>query len=61
MDMTRRAPPFLLISLLCALAGCAGHPAMPQPGGPLRVMNPGLWNYHGNDVMPQAQPQNAPS
>ena len=40
--------------LVTVLAGCAGHPPMPQPSGPLRTMNPGLWNYHGNDVVPQA-------
>lgn len=48
----------VLAALLASvLSGCAGHPSMPQPSGPLRTMNPGLWNYHGNDVLPQASPQ----
>ena len=58
MGVMHRVP--LLMMSLClvgALCGCADHPAMPQPSGPLRTMNPGLWNYHGNDVVPQMQAQ----
>ena len=55
MDMIRRVLEVLAIGLLTALAGCAGHPQMPQPTGPLRTMNPGMWSYHGNDVVPQEQ------
>lgn len=61
MDMTRR---ILLLSaafLVSMLTGCAGHPSLPQPSGPLRAMNPGLWNYHGNDVLPQASSRSAGS
>lgn len=58
--MTHRV---LLLSafLVSVLTGCAGHPPMPQPTGPLRVMNPGLWNYHGNDVVPRPPSRRATS
>jgi hypothetical protein len=43
----------LLLALL--LAGCTGSGALPEPSGPLRVMNPGQWSYSGNDVLPGAR------
>jgi hypothetical protein len=43
----------LLLALL--LAGCTGSGALPEPSGPLRVMNPGQWTYSGNDVLPGAR------
>ncbi|HUN43947.1 MAG TPA: hypothetical protein VMU81_26950 [Acetobacteraceae bacterium] len=53
MDLMRWMMFTVTICVPLALGGCADHPAMPQPSGPLRTMNPGLWNYHGNDVVPQ--------
>jgi len=52
----RRLLVVLSLCLLGALAGCDGPPPMPQPTGALRPMNPGLWNYNGNNVVPQQQP-----
>jgi len=53
MDLMRSVVITLAICVPLAVSGCADHPAMPQPSGPLRTMNPGLWNYHGNDIVPQ--------
>ena len=51
MDLMRGVLLTLAICMPIALGSCSGHPAMPQPSGPLRTMNPGLWNYQGNDVV----------
>ena len=45
----------LALLLVLLLAGCTGHDSLPEPSGPLRVMNPGQWSYSGNDVLPGAR------
>jgi hypothetical protein len=44
----------LILFLVISLAGCTGH-SLPEPSGPLRVMNSGQWSYSGNDVLPGAR------
>ena len=45
----------LALLLVLLLTGCTGHDSLPEPSGPLRVMNPGQWSYSGNDVLPGAR------
>jgi hypothetical protein len=42
----------LLPYLALALSACSEHARPPEPHGALVPVNPTLWDYHGDEIMP---------